>query len=77
MKAVIVNRFGDFGIYFAILIIFFFFKSFDFSVVFTIVHFYSNVYINFLFFCTKTIDLICFFLFIGAIGKSAQIGLHT
>jgi len=29
------------------------------------------------FFFVKKIDLICFFLFLGAIGKSAQVGLHT
>lgn len=77
MKAVLVNRFGDFGIYFAILAIFFFFRSFDFSVVFTLVHFLNVEPFDFLSFTVDPVDLICLFLFIGSIGKSAQLGLHT
>lgn len=78
MKAIIVNRFGDFGIYFALLLIFFFFKSFDFGVVFNVASFLkSSDPINFLSFHINKIDFICFFLFLGAIGKSAQLGLHT
>jgi NADH:ubiquinone oxidoreductase subunit 5 (subunit L)/multisubunit Na+/H+ antiporter MnhA subunit len=79
MKAIIVNRFGDFGIYFALLIIFFFFKTFDFGVIFSLIHLPQLVELNFnvFSFCFSSIDLICFFLFLGAIGKSAQLGLHT
>lgn len=78
MKAIIVNRFGDFGIYFSLLIMFFFCKSFDFSVVFNIAYMLSfSSQMEFLFFSFNKIDLICFFLFLGAIGKSAQLGLHT
>jgi len=79
MKAIIVNRFGDFGIYFALLIIFFFFKSFDFGVIFSLVHLVDllSIQLNILNFCFNVVDLICFFLFLGAIGKSAQLGLHT
>jgi NADH-ubiquinone oxidoreductase chain 5 len=39
IKAILVNRVGDFGIYFALLIIFYSFRSFDFSVIFTVIHF--------------------------------------
>jgi len=77
MKAIIVNRFGDFGIYFALLAIFFFFKTFDFSVVFALTHVLSLNNLEVLSFSINPIDLICFFLFLGAIGKSAQLGLHT
>lgn len=79
MKAIIVNRFGDFGIYFALLIIFFFFKSFDFGVVFSLVQLLDllSLQLNIFSFCFNVVDLICFFLFLGAIGKSAQLGLHT
>lgn len=69
IKAIIVNRFGDFGIYISVLITFFCFKSFDFGVVFSSVYFLTNSVI--------VIDLISFFLVLGAFGKSAQIGLHT
>jgi proton-translocating NADH-quinone oxidoreductase chain L len=78
MKAIIVNRFGDFGIYFALLIMFFYFKSFDFGVVFSLVPYLAcNVYLNFLSFTFNSVDFLVFFLFLGAIGKSAQLGLHT
>lgn len=78
MKAIIVNRFGDFGIYFSLLLIFFFCKSFDFGVVFSLADFLAGLdSIRIFSFSFNPIDLICFFLFLGAIGKSAQLGLHT
>ena len=78
MKAIIVNRFGDFGIYFSLLVMFFFFKSFDFGVVFNLVQFLDvQPEISFLGFQLQRVDLIVIFLFLGAIGKSAQLGLHT
>lgn len=78
MKAIIVNRFGDFGIYFSLLVIFFFFKSFDFGVVFNLVQFLdTQPSVVFLGYSLNRVDLIVIFLFLGAIGKSAQLGLHT
>jgi proton-translocating NADH-quinone oxidoreductase chain L len=77
MKAVIVNRFGDFGIYFFLLIIYFFFRSFDFSVVFSSIPFLLDTSLNFLNIDISVVDFLSFFVFLGAIGKSAQIGLHT
>lgn len=78
MKAIIVNRFGDFGIYFSLLVMFFFFKSFDFGVIFNLVQFLDvQPEMSFLGFKLRRVDLIVIFLFLGAIGKSAQLGLHT
>jgi NADH-quinone oxidoreductase subunit L len=78
MKAIIVNRFGDFGIYFSLLVMFFFFKSFDFGVVFSLIQFLNlQPEISFLGFSLNRVDVIVIFLFLGAIGKSAQLGLHT
>lgn len=74
MKAIIVNRFGDVGLYLAILLIFFFFRTFDFSIIFTSMHFYTS---NFELFGLNEIDLISLCICLGAVGKSAQIGLHT
>lgn len=78
MKAIIVNRFGDFGIYFALLLMFFFFRSFDFGVVFNMsdLVYNSNPLTVFSMKLNK-LDLVAFFLFLGAVGKSAQLGLHT
>lgn len=85
LKAIIMNRVGDFGLTFAILLIFFYFKSVDFGVVFLLAPILSDFFftINFnLFFLTLNCNIhvmsfICFFLFVGAVGKSAQVGLHT
>lgn len=77
MKAIIVNRFGDFGIYFFLLIIYFFFRSFDFSIVFSSMPFLLNKEIYFLNANIAVVDFLSFFVFLGAAGKSAQIGLHT
>lgn len=77
IKAMILNRIGDLGLIIGIFLIHLTFKSLDYSTVFTLVPLLSDIPI--IFFNTKVhvIDLICFFIFIGAIGKSAQLGLHT
>jgi NADH-ubiquinone oxidoreductase chain 5 len=77
MKAMIVNRIGDLGLSLAIFAIFFTFKSIDFITVFATAPYFANV--NFVFFNTvcDQLTIICILLFIGAVGKSAQIGLHT
>jgi len=77
MKALIVNRIGDFGLSLGIFAIFFVFGAVDYSTVFATV---SDLLGSRLIFFRVELDiltLICFFLFIGAVGKSAQIGLHT
>ncbi len=77
MKAFIVNRVGDFGLIIAIALIYNCFGSVEFSTVFDNVKFHLND--QFMLFGTqfKSIDAICILLFIGAMGKSAQIGLHV
>ena len=56
---------------------FFFFKSFDFGVVFTTIPFINIETLRVFSVSINAIDLITIFLFIGAVGKSAQVGLHT
>ncbi|MGB3948531.1 MAG: proton-conducting transporter membrane subunit, partial [Bacteroidia bacterium] len=77
MKAIIVNKIGDFGLSLGIVMIFSVFNSFDYHVVFAMVPEMLNE--NFIFFGFKIdkITLITLFIFVGAVGKSAQIGLHT
>lgn len=48
MKAIFINRFGDFGIYFSLLSIFYFFKSLDFSIVFLLSHYLEGLKFYFL-----------------------------
>lgn len=77
MKAMIVNKIGDFGLSLGIALIFFMFSSLDFAVVFNLVPTFINEKFVFLGFNVDKITLISLLLFIGAVGKSAQIGLHT
>ncbi len=73
IKAFIVNRVGDFGFLIGIFLIFLYSGSINFLEIFS---FFSNENkIKLLGF--KVEEVICFFLFIGAMGKSAQIFLHT
>ena len=77
IKAMVVNRVGDFGLSLGIMAIFFIFKSVDFDTIFALVpHFdgYTFVFFNDTY---NIFNVICLLLFIGAVGKSAQIGLHT
>lgn len=77
MKAFIANRVGDFGLIIAIALIYLTFGSVEYSTVFAngAAHFDDK----FALFGTefRTLDAICILLFIGAMGKSAQIGLHV
>jgi len=77
IKAMIVNRIGDFGLAIGIFIIFIKFKSVDYATVFSLVPFFSGKSMCFFNVEFCLITLIGFFLFVGAIGKSAQLGLHT
>ena len=77
MKAFIVNRVGDFGFAIGIFLIFMFFGTVNYQEVFQLIPEYSNKEIGFLGVDANLITLICLFLFIGAMGKSAQFFLHT
>ena len=77
IKAFIVNRIGDFGLAIAIFLIFFFFGTINFQEVFQATSQFAEKEIAFLGLESNLITLICVFLFIGAMGKSAQFLLHT
>jgi NADH-quinone oxidoreductase subunit L len=77
IKAFIVNRVGDFGLAIGIFLIFFYFGSINFQEVFNLAPQLIEKKLVFFGFETTLITLICFFLFIGAMGKSAQFLLHT
>jgi NADH-ubiquinone oxidoreductase chain 5 len=77
IKAMVINRIGDFGLVLGILFIFVTFKAVDYATVFSLAPIMSNTTVIFLNIEFETLTIIGFFLFIGAIGKSAQLGLHT
>ena len=77
MKAFIINRVGDFGFALGIAGVFLIFGSVDFQVIFHEVHNLKDHKFNFLNLQLSTVNTLCFLLFIGAMGKSAQLGLHT
>jgi NADH-ubiquinone oxidoreductase chain 5 len=77
LKAIMVNRIGDFSFSLGLFTIFYIFKSFDFNIVFSISKFFFDTKLIFLNLSLDYLSIICFFLFFGAVGKSAQIGLHT
>ena len=64
IKAILINKIGDLGILFSLLIIYNLYETLDYHTLFLLVSPSFNI------------DLICFFLFIGCMAKSAQIGLH-
>ncbi len=77
IKAFIVNRVGDFGFALGIFLIFYLFGTVNYAEVFDQIPSITDKKLVFLGIETNAIDLICLLLFIGAMGKSAQILLHT
>jgi len=77
IKAFVVNRVGDFGFALGIFLIFYLFGTVNYDEVFQQIPEILDKELLFLGIQTKAVDLICILLFIGAMGKSAQIFLHT
>jgi len=73
----IVNRIGDLGLALGIFTIYFYFQTVDYAIVFSLAPLFAEETIPFLSYPISAYDFIGFFIFIGAVGKSAQIGLHT
>ena len=77
IKAFIVNRVGDFGFALGIFSIFVIFGSIEFDTVFAAAPSLADATFNFLGYEVPALTTACLLLFIGAMGKSAQLGLHT
>jgi len=77
IKAFVVNRVGDFGFALGIFLIFYLFGTVNYSEVFAKIPNITDKDLVFLGITFNAVDLICLLLFIGAMGKSAQIILHT
>jgi NADH-quinone oxidoreductase subunit L len=77
MKAFIVNRVGDFGFLLGIFAIFWMADSIQFDVILPMGAEFAEMTIAFLGMELNAAETIAFLLFIGAMGKSAQLILHT
>jgi NADH-quinone oxidoreductase subunit L len=77
IKAFVVNRVGDFGFALGIFAVYQLFGSLQFDTVFGAAPEVAKTSINFLGHVWPALTVTCILLFIGAMGKSAQIGLHT
>ena len=77
IKAILVNRVGDFCLVIGILLLYTQFGTLNYSNLFSLVPFSLNQSIIFFSISFNVISLASFFLFLGAMGKSAQLGLHT
>jgi len=77
IKAMVVNRVSDLFFTIGILLVFYTFQSVEFSTVFGLAPFFINTTIVICGYAVSPIAVITLMLFLGAMGKSAQIGLHT
>ena len=77
MKAFVVNRVGDFGFALGILAVFALFGSVQFDDIFGQAADIAKMDIVFFGMSMPALELASILLFIGAMGKSAQLGLHT
>ena len=76
IKAMLLNRIGDFSLLIGILFIFYYLKSVDYNSAAALsIYLTEKIYIIDYYF--SMVSVIGVFLFIGAVGKSAQLGLHT
>ena len=77
MKAFVINRIGDIGLVLAIILIAFTFESIEYKQIFTKCNYLSSEDVLLFGVKISTLDIICILMFIGCMGKSAQLGLHT
>jgi NADH-quinone oxidoreductase subunit L len=77
MKAFLVNRVGDIGLALSIILIALTFKTIEYQQIFANLDRVYDTYFSLFGIEFSTIDTICILMFIGCMGKSAQLGLHT
>src|SRR4051812_25790605 len=77
IKAFVVNRVGDFGFALGIFGVYYVFKTLDFDAVFAAAPAMAGKSFMFAGHPVDILTTLCLLLFIGAMGKSAQLGLHT
>jgi NADH:ubiquinone oxidoreductase subunit 5 (subunit L)/multisubunit Na+/H+ antiporter MnhA subunit len=73
----LVNKIGDIALLLAIATAFFLYQSIDFSIMFTLTPYILCKSLTLFNYELNILTIISFFMFLGAVGKSAQLGLHT
>jgi proton-translocating NADH-quinone oxidoreductase chain L len=76
IMAVVTNKIGDITLLIGFGLVYYVYKSFNFDVLFSYVHILTSLDSNYLSFIQDINYIICFLFILGAVGKSAQIGLH-
>jgi NADH-quinone oxidoreductase subunit L len=71
------NRIADVFFILGILLLFIEFKSLNYFIIFSLLDFIDKISYYIIFTSFTFIDSVVIFLCLGAIGKSAQLGLHT
>jgi len=77
IKAFVVNRVGDFGFLLGVFAIFYVFGAVQYDTIFAAAPDAVGKTMTFLSWEVPVLELMCFLLFMGAMGKSAQFLLHT
>lgn len=77
IKAFLVNRVGDFGLALGIFAAFFLFGTVQLDELFAAAADSADTVMNFVGYEIHALTVVCLLLFMGAMGKSAQLGLHT
>jgi NADH-ubiquinone oxidoreductase chain 5 len=77
IKAMLFNRVADMFMLLGLFSICLLFETFDYQVIFATAPFVKNLSITIGLYHVSVLDFICLFLFLGAMGKSAQFGFHN
>ncbi len=77
IKAFVVNRVGDFGFSLGIFATFLVFGTVSIDTILHAVPLHAGQHFSFLGHSVDVMTCLCLLLFVGAMGKSAQLGLHT
>jgi proton-translocating NADH-quinone oxidoreductase chain L len=77
IKAMLVNRIGDFFLLLGMFTLYLVFNTLDYDIIFNLIPLAVDQKLIVGIYQINIIDFICILLFLGAMGKSAQLGLHT
>ena len=77
IKAMLFNRVADMLMLLGLFAIYACFETFDYVIIFSIAPIFLNHIFDLIFCSISSLNFICLFLFLGAMGKSAQLGFHN